>query len=123
MTITDTEFSRLVDVGFAAAHRGEVALARELFEPLLRYKDSAPARIGLALPYLVSGDFARAESILKDEVLAKNPADAEALALLGLNQTLAGHAEEGAALLERVPKESAGGKLVAALSALPTLSR
>jgi thioredoxin-like negative regulator of GroEL len=118
ISITDTELSRLVDVGFAAAHLGEVSHARALFENLLQYKEHAPARIGLALTYLVAGDFTRAEAILRDEVLAKNPADADALALLGLNLVLDGRAAEGVALFESVPKDSAGGKLVAALVAL-----
>lgn len=114
--ITDTELSRLVDVGLAATHLGEITQARALFENLLLYKDHAPARIGLALTYLAVNDFSRAETILKDEVLAKNPEDAEALALLGLCLSFSGRVEEGTALFERLPKESAGGKLVAVLS-------
>jgi thioredoxin-like negative regulator of GroEL len=118
ITITDTELSRLVDVGFAATHLGEISQARALFENLLQYKEHAPARIGLALTYLAAGDFARSETILRDEVLAVNPADADALTLLGLSLSFAGRTEEAAELFERVPQTSAGGKLVAALSAL-----
>ncbi|GHU32814.1 hypothetical protein AGMMS50256_23580 [Betaproteobacteria bacterium] len=116
MIVNDRELSRLVEAGLAAAHRGEVARARALFENLLLYKDFAPVHIGLALTYLVAGDFGQAETILKNDVLAANPADADALALLGLTLSFAGRVEEGAALFERVPKEGAAGKLVATFS-------
>ncbi|GHT93584.1 hypothetical protein FACS1894116_05900 [Betaproteobacteria bacterium] len=116
--ITDTELSRLVDVGLAAAHLGVIGRARSLFESLLQYKEHAPARIGLALTYLTVGDFERSETILRDEVLANNPKDPEALAILGLTLILSGRPEDGVAVLDRVPPNSGGGKLVAALSRL-----
>lgn len=116
MIIDQAEFSRLVDVGLAAAHLGDVARARDLFENLLRYKEHAPARIGLALTYLVVGDFDKAADILKDEVLASHPDDAEALALLGLAESFAGRSGEGVRAFERVPRDSAAGKLVEAVA-------
>jgi FimV-like protein len=119
MIINDTELARLVDVGLAAAHLGDTVHARTLFENLLRYKDHAPARIGLALTYLSTNDFTQAETLL-NEVLAKNPEDAEAQALLGLTLSFAGRIDDAAAIFERVPKGSSAGKLVEALAAVNT---
>jgi thioredoxin-like negative regulator of GroEL len=75
--IDETQLARLVDVGLAAAHLGKPGEARAIFENLLVYRpDHAPAKIGLAFTYLVCDDWEKAEAILRDEVLAKNPRDA-----------------------------------------------
>jgi thioredoxin-like negative regulator of GroEL len=116
--IDETQLARLVDVGLAAAHLGKPGEARAIFENLLVYRpEHAPARIGLAFTYLVCNDWEKTEAILRDEVLAKNPQDAEALALLGLALGFAGKAEESVKVLERVPAGSPASPLVQALSA------
>jgi Flp pilus assembly protein TadD len=116
--IDDTQLACVVDVGLAAAHLGRPGEARTIFENLLACKpEHASARIGLAFTYLVCNDFGKAEAILRDEVLAGNPRDAEALALLGLALGFDGKAEEAAAVLERVPAGSPASRLVQTLSA------
>jgi thioredoxin-like negative regulator of GroEL len=116
--IDEAQLARLVDVGLAAAHLGKPGEARAIFEKLLVYRpEHAPAKIGLAFTYLVCNDWEKAEAILRDEVLARNPEDTEALALLGLALGFAGKAEEAARTLERVPAGSPASGLVQALSA------
>ncbi|MDR3159397.1 MAG: tetratricopeptide repeat protein [Zoogloeaceae bacterium] len=115
--IDNTQLSRLVDVGLAAAHLGKPGEARAIFENLLAYRPGhAPARIGLAFTYLVCNDFEKAQTLLS-EALAENPQDGEALALLGLAQSFAGKPEDAARTLERVPAASPASRLVQALSA------
>jgi thioredoxin-like negative regulator of GroEL len=116
--IDETQLARLVDVGLAAAHLGKPGEARAIFENLLVFRpEHAPAKIGLAFTYLVCNDFGKAAAILRDEVLARNPQDAEALVLLGLALGFDGQAEEAARALERVPAGSPASRLVQALSA------
>jgi Flp pilus assembly protein TadD len=112
--VTDHQFSRLIDLGLAAAHLGEPALARALFENLLIYAPGhAPAQIGLAFSHVVTGNFAAARSILEDEVLTRDPDDADALALLGLTLSLSGEAGKAAAYFTKTPPAGAAGKFVA----------
>ncbi|MDR0674489.1 MAG: tetratricopeptide repeat protein [Zoogloeaceae bacterium] len=116
--IDNTQLARLVDVGLAAAHLGKPGAARAIFENLIAYKPGhAPARIGLAFTYLVCNDFEKAAALLRDEVLAQNPEDGEALALLGLAQSFAGNPEAAAQTLARVPAGSPASRLVQALAA------
>jgi predicted Zn-dependent protease len=115
-TITQQQLSRLVDAGLAATHAGQVAGARALFENLLRYKPGfAPAQIGLGFTHLVVGDYARAEEILSNDVLARNPADAEALALLGLAYTLQQKTDEARAVFARISPEASAHSLAQAI--------
>jgi cytochrome c-type biogenesis protein CcmH/NrfG len=115
--IDETQLARLVDVGLAAAHLGKPGEARRIFENLLAARpEHTPARIGLAFTYLVCNDFDKARTILRDEVLAKNPRDPEALALLGLALSFDGKYEEAAAVLESVPDGSPASSLVQALA-------
>lgn len=114
--ISDAQFRRLLDLGLAGAHLGRTAQARAILEGLLAYKPGhAPALLGLALTHTAVNEFERAEAILRDEVLAKNPADPEALALLGLTLALSGRAAEAAAALERIPGDSPAQALARAI--------
>jgi Flp pilus assembly protein TadD len=116
--IDDTQLARLVDVGLAAAHLGKPGEARAIFEHLLAYKPGhTPARIGLAFTYLVCDDFGKARTLLEDEILAQNPEDGEALALLGLLQGFAGESGEAAKTLARVPAGSSASRLAQAIAA------
>ena len=116
--ISDAQLTRLMDIGLAAAHRGWPGPARDLFQGLLAYRPGhAPALIGLALTHMAVGELERAEAILRDEVLARRPEDAEAQALLGLTLAFGGRAAEAAAALELVPREGPAGALVRAFEA------
>ena len=98
--LTQQQFSRLLDIGNAACHAGAVFEARHIFDGLLALKpESKQALIGKALSHIVVDDFAEAEGLLKDQVLAKDPGDAEATALLGLSYLLGGKVAEGRAAL------------------------
>jgi thioredoxin-like negative regulator of GroEL len=117
--IDSTRLAQLVDVGLAAAHLGKPGEARVIFENLLAYApEHAPARIGLAFTHLVCNDFETAQVILKDKVLAENPRDGDALALLGLAYSLGGKPEEATKVLESVPAaDSSASRFVQALAA------
>ena len=98
--LTQQQFSRLLDIGNAACHAGAVFEARRIFDGLLAFRpDSKPALIGKALSHIVVDDFAEAEGLLKDQVLAKDPGNVEATALLGLSCLLGGKLDEGRAAL------------------------
>ncbi len=98
--LTQQQFSRLLDIGNAACHAGAVFQARCIFDGLLAFKpESIPALIGKALSHIVVDDFTEGEALLNDQVLAKDPGNVEATALLGLSYLLGGKPEEGRAAL------------------------
>lgn len=97
--LTDAQVQRLQDIAYCATHAGNVLDARTIFAGILAIKPhSVACKIGMAFTHLVVDEFDKAESILKDDVLAANPDDNEAKALLGLNFLLAGHSEEAKAI-------------------------
>jgi Tfp pilus assembly protein PilF len=92
---------RLIEIGLYAAHYGQPAKAKSLFESLL---DASPdfeqARIGLALVSLVTDQFEQAEKGLR-EVLSRNPRHAGAQVFLGLSMALSGRLDEAGPVLEQ----------------------
>ncbi|MDR1111005.1 MAG: tetratricopeptide repeat protein [Deltaproteobacteria bacterium] len=119
--ISNPQFSCLLDVALAASHKGQVADGRTILEGLLAWKPGfLPTLIGLAFNHVVVNEFDRAEAILKDEVLAQNPDDAQAQALLGLTLNLAGRADEASEILDGLKNKAEGNeaKLAEALMAL-----
>ncbi|NCD25489.1 MAG: tetratricopeptide repeat protein [Deltaproteobacteria bacterium] len=98
--LTSEHIQRLVDIANAGCSKGHVVEARVIYQGLLATNpDLAPASIGLALSHIVVNEFAEAEKLLRDTVLAAAPDDQEALAMLGLCHTLAGQREEAEAVL------------------------
>jgi tetratricopeptide (TPR) repeat protein len=96
------DLAKLVEIGLFAAHSGQVARARALFEGLLQaVPNRVSAKVGLHLTELVVNDFAKAEDGLR-EVLAGHPDHAEAKALLGLCLALAGRTGEAGPVLGEV---------------------
>lgn len=111
---TDAEIKRLLDVANAGCHRGHVADARAIYEGVVALKPGfAPARIGQAFSHLVVDEFAEAERILGDEVLAATPDDAEARALLGLCYLLSGRGEEAEKALRTAAEDAGPGGVMA----------
>jgi Flp pilus assembly protein TadD len=103
------EVTRLVEIGLYAAHTGQVAKARALFEGLLKAKPKlSSAKLGLALSYLVVNEFEKAEEGFK-EVLAIDPNHNEAQALLGLSMLLSGRVEEARPVLTKATEGPAPG--------------
>ena len=95
--LTNAEVTRLLDVANAGINKGQIALARTVYEGILAGRpDHAPTLISLALSHIAVSDFERADEILRDKVLAANPDDADALVYLGLSAKLAGRADEAA---------------------------
>jgi cytochrome c-type biogenesis protein CcmH/NrfG len=105
--ISEAQFSRLLDIALAATHRGLVADGRAVLEGLLTYwPGHQPTLIALAFNHAVVGDFEKAVAILKDEALAKNKDDQQALAMLGLTLKLAERTEEAQEVLTALSKSS-----------------
>ncbi len=103
--LTDKEVARLLDVANAGVNKGQVQLARTVYEGILAGRPGhAPTLISLALSHIAVGEFARAEEILKDEVLALRSDDPDALVYLGLAAKLDERPEEAAAIFARVPE-------------------
>jgi tetratricopeptide (TPR) repeat protein len=91
--------AKLAEIGYFAAHNGQVPKARRLFEGLLQAAPNlGSAKLGLAFTYLVANDFPKAEEGIR-EALAADPNNNEARALLGLCLALAGREAEAAPIL------------------------
>lgn len=97
---------RLLDIANAGCARGHVVPARVIYEGLLSLDPGmAPASIGLAMSHLVVNEFDASEKILRDTVLAADPSDQEARAVLGLCLTLAGQREAAEEVLAPLARE------------------
>ena len=78
--LTNAEVTRLLDVANAGINKGQIALARTVYEGILAGRPNhAPTLISLALSHIAVSDFEHADEILRDKVLAANPDDADAL--------------------------------------------
>jgi Flp pilus assembly protein TadD len=120
--ISDAQFSRLLEVALAVTHLGRPAQGRAMLEDLLVYRPGfPPALIGLAFNHAVTDDFEGALAILRDQVLARNPQDAQALATLGLTLKLAGRPEEAQKVLAD-PQTRAQGETAALVDSLTASS-
>ncbi|MDR2456377.1 MAG: tetratricopeptide repeat protein [Deltaproteobacteria bacterium] len=91
--------AKLAEIGYFAAHAGQVSKARTIFEGLLQAAPNlTSAKLGLAFTYLVANEFPKAEEGIR-EALAADPANSEARALLGLCLALSGREAEAAPIL------------------------
>lgn len=112
--LSNEQITRLLDIAGAASHKGMTVQARRIYEGVLAERPGhVPALIGLAFNHITVDQFAEAEDILRNQVLAKNPADGDALAYLGLCLRLAGRGDEARAVLESVPAEAASARAMA----------
>lgn len=110
--LTAKEIARLLDVANAGVHKGEVALARQVYAGILEERpDHAPTLISLAMSHLAVGEYDQCDALLKDKVLAVNPDDSDALAYLGLSAFLAGRRDEADEILKRVPAGSTAANM------------
>lgn len=92
--LTAKEVTRLLDIANAGVNKGQIALARKVYEGILAGRpDHAPTLISLALSHVAVSEYDRAEEILR-RILDVNPEDADALAYLGLAAKLAGRDSE-----------------------------
>ncbi len=99
--LSDKQRNLLLDIAYAGCHKGLVSEARAVCAGVLAaWPGFAPALIGLALSHVVIGERAVAERILKEDVLAKNPEDADARAVLGLTALLDGRPDEAEVLFK-----------------------
>ncbi|MBE1424191.1 Flp pilus assembly protein TadD [Desulfomicrobium macestii] len=97
---------RLLDIANAGCSKGLVVEARAIYEGLLTLDpEMAPANIGLALSHIVLNEFTEGEELLREKVLAADPADQEARAMLGLCLTLAGRCNDAEDILEPLSRE------------------
>ena len=63
--LTNAEVTRLLDVANAGINKGQVALARTVYEGILAGRpDHAPTLISLALSHIAVSDFERADEII-----------------------------------------------------------
>ena len=112
--LTKEQITRLLDIAGAATHKGLTAQARRIYEGVLADRPGfVPALIGLAFNHMTVDQFGEAEDILRNQVLAKNPGDADALAYLGLCLRLEGRTDEARAVLESVPADAASARAMA----------
>jgi thioredoxin-like negative regulator of GroEL len=108
--LTNQQITRLLDIGYAACHTGNVAQARTIMEGVLADRPGhVAAKIGLAYSHLTINEFDEAEAILK-EVLEDHPGDPDALAYLGLNCMLAGQKDKAREVLGQIPEDAAAAR-------------
>ena len=70
--LTNAEVTRLLDVANAGINKGQVALARTVYEGILAGRpDHAPTLISLALSHIAVSDFERADEAA--EILGRVP--------------------------------------------------
>lgn len=101
--LTAKEVTRLLDIANAGVNKGQIALARKVYEGILAGRpDHAPTLISLALSHVAVSEYDRAEEILR-RILDVNPEDADALAYLGLAAKLVGRDSEAEEILEKIP--------------------
>lgn len=104
--LTKDELTLLVNLGFAACMKGEVALARSLFNDLCEFNpDLKGAQVGRAFSYIVTDNFAQGEEILQ-ELLTKDPTDLDIKAFLAFSKALQQKSEEVLALVAEIPPEA-----------------
>ena len=110
--LTNAEVTRLLDIANAGVQKGQVALARTVYNGILECRpDHIPTLISLAMSQMAVGEYADAEATLGDKVLAGHPEDADALAYLGLNAYLAGRVDEARDILLKVPAGTTAGTM------------
>ena len=86
--LTAKEVTRLLDIANAGVNKGQIALARKVYEGILAGRpDHAPTLISLALSHVAVSEYDRAEE----------------LAYLGLAAKLAGRDDEAEEILEKIP--------------------
>ncbi|UQZ90986.1 hypothetical protein C4J81_17895 [Deltaproteobacteria bacterium Smac51] len=98
--LNESQEKRLLDMGLTACHRGLPVQGRRIFKGLLAVRPNLiPAQLGVAFSHLVVGDFAPADLVIQN-VLAANPQDEEARALLALSLRLQNKGDEARPILE-----------------------
>lgn len=113
--LSDRQIARLLDLGNLACQKGLVSDARTILDGVLALRpDFAPAQVGLAFTHVVVDDFDGAVAIL-DKVLDANPADSDALAVLGLSHMLAGRQSDAEQAFARIPQDSAAADMARAI--------
>jgi len=98
--LSDIQIQRLLDIANAGCQKGFINEAQTIYDGVLAVKPGfAPALIGKAFSHVVVNGFEEAERLLREEVLATNPEDADALSILGLCLALAGRKDEAREIL------------------------
>lgn len=113
--LSERQIARLLDMANLACQKGLVGEARTMFQAVLALKPNfAPALVGLAFSHVVVDDFDAALTIL-DDVLARNAADADALAMRGLACMLAGRKDEARQAFAAIPQDCAAADMARAV--------
>ena len=101
--LTDSQIVRLLDIANAACHKGLVLDARTIYDGVLAVRPGhVPALIGQALSHIVIGEYDKAEDLLRTQVLAGTPEDADAKVMLGLCLCLADRKDEARQILQEL---------------------
>ena len=108
--LTDSQIVRLLDIANTACHKGLVLDARTIYDGVLASRPGhVPALIGQALSHIVIGEYDQAEDMLRTQVLADHPEDADGRAILGLCLCLADKKDEARQVLQELADEQTGG--------------
>lgn len=112
---SERQIARLLDMANLACQKGLVGEARTIFRAVLAFRPHfAPALVGLAFSHVVVDDFDTALMIL-DDVLARDAADADALAMKGLACILAGRKDEARQAFEAIPQDCVAADMARAV--------
>lgn len=111
--LTASEISRLLDIANAGLHRGEIALARQVYDGILAgHPGHVPTLVSYALSHIAVGEYEKADALLREKVLSDHPDDPDALVYLGLSAFLSERKDEAREYFARIP-EGAGARHLA----------
>ena len=112
--LTDSQIARLLDIANAGCHKGMVLAARTIYDGVLALRPGhVPALIGQALSHVVIGEYDKAETLLRNGVLADHPDDPDARAMLGLCLSLADKKDEARDILQPLSEENSSASALA----------
>ncbi|MGB0846224.1 MAG: tetratricopeptide repeat protein [Thiolinea sp.] len=103
MNVTTELLQLLSEVGYMACFRGDSERSQVIMDGVDAVgEEQAPIKMGLAIAKIYAGDLDNAVSILRDDVLAKEPEHMSAKCFLGIALNLKGDQDQASTLFEEV---------------------
>ena len=103
MNVTTELLQLLSEVGYMACFRGDSDRAQVIMDGVDAVgKEQTPIKMGLAITKIYSGDLEQAISILRDDILVKEPDHMSAKCFLGIALNLVGNQDQANELFEEV---------------------
>lgn len=103
MNVTTELLQLLSEVGYMACFRGDSDRAQVIMDGVDAVgREQTPVKMGLAITKIYAGDLDEAISLLRDDILAKEPDHMSAKCFLGIALNLVGQQDQANTLFEEV---------------------